>query len=269
MKRVPVLLYHAVTDTPMPGPLAPFTVGVEQFNGHLDAIVAAGFETMTVSQLASAIRDGADVPSRPVLITFDDGLADFAHSAVPALGARGMTTTTYVTTSWIDRASHWSEGNESVSVPTLTSEQIAGFDRELVEVGSHGHTHIQMDLAGPDRLTAETSGSREILRELTGEEIRSFAYPHGYYSRAAREAVTRAGYQSACGVRNRVSSTLDDCLAIARLTVTSDLTADSLMSLIEIETPAGRPTGVERTKAWGWRQVRRCRSVTNRPDVVR
>ena len=63
------------------------------FRAHLDAVVASGRQAVTVSQYVDGRSGAAPLPPRPVLITVDDGFADFAGNALPALTERGLPST--------------------------------------------------------------------------------------------------------------------------------------------------------------------------------
>jgi len=99
--HVPILMYHSVADRPpastrglavRPGAL------VEQF-GHLRD---AGFTPLTFADLVVRLRDGEPaLPARPVVITFDDGYADFHTEALPILEQFGFAATVFVTTGWL------------------------------------------------------------------------------------------------------------------------------------------------------------------------
>ena len=39
----------------------------------LDALQEKGYTAVTVSDLLAYVQDGADLPEKPVMITFDDG----------------------------------------------------------------------------------------------------------------------------------------------------------------------------------------------------
>ncbi len=256
MSPVPILMYHAVTDDP-PGWIAPFTVSPAAFASHLDVLVASGREPLTVSQYVDGLRGVASLPPRPVLITFDDGFADFASNALPALAARQLPSTLYVTTGALaDRPS------ECVLPPAemLRSTDLAGLAAAGVEIGAHSHTHRQLDLLPAAEVRAEVAGSGDVLAQVLGHRIRSFAYPHSYWRAGVRRLVAAAGFDSACAVGNALSSAHDHPLSLARLTVRAGTPATTVASWL-----SGSGVGVlprsRRVLAFGWRQYRRLQQV--------
>src|SRR5919199_1775387 len=100
---VPILLYHAVTETPG-SHIAPFTVSPDTFARQLDVLVEAGYHCVTFGELMAAEATGR--PPGPggkvAVLTFDDGFADFAAAALPALRERSLVSTLYLTTGWLD-----------------------------------------------------------------------------------------------------------------------------------------------------------------------
>lgn len=249
---IPVLLYHSVSEDP-PAWIAPFAVTPDMFGRHLEEVVASGRTAITVSQLADGIRGLARLPERPVVITADDGFADFAENAVPALARRNLPSTLYVST-----GSVYGSAFESALPPArmIAWSQVAELEEAGVEIGAHSHTHRQLDLLSLREVTDELRKSGDLLAASLGHPIRSFAYPHGYWRRAVREQVVSAGYESACGVGNSLSSRLDHLYSLARLMVTST-TSPGLVGSWLRGTSAPVGPGGRRLRAWGWRQYRR------------
>jgi peptidoglycan/xylan/chitin deacetylase (PgdA/CDA1 family) len=61
----------------------------------------------------------------------------------------------------------------------MTSEQVAGLFRAGMEIGAHTVSHSLLRGLDDERARAEVTQSRARLRDITGCDIRVFAYPNG------------------------------------------------------------------------------------------
>jgi peptidoglycan/xylan/chitin deacetylase (PgdA/CDA1 family) len=207
---IPVLLYHSVSNRPDPA-IREYTVTPFQFRRQLDLIVDARLTPLTVSELAARTAAGSGYPSRPIVITFDDGYRDTLETAAPELAARGLSATVYLTTGPL--RGRWSS-NSRLSWQDLGDLEAAG-----LEIGSHSHSHPELDVL-PRRLASlEIRSSRERLEHWLGHPVASFAYPHGFSDAWVRSEVRAQGFDSACAVRNAFSHPGDDRWRISRLTL--------------------------------------------------
>jgi peptidoglycan/xylan/chitin deacetylase (PgdA/CDA1 family) len=213
---VPILLFHSVSNDPDPW-IRRFAVAPGAFSWHLDLIAAHGATTLTVSGFVDALsRSGTGLPGRPVLITFDDGFADFGATALPALRERDMVATLYPITDFVGRRSPG-------GAPMLGWDDLCELGvSDDVEMGGHTVTHPQLDAIPAARARVEIAQCKATLEDRLGTPVRSFAYPHGYSSAAVRTMVREEGFDSACAVKNAFSSADDDRFALARLTVRAD-----------------------------------------------
>ena len=265
MSRTPILVYHSVCADP-PDWIAPYSVSPKTFSTHLDAVAASGRQPLTVSQYADCLRGPATPPPAAVLITVDDGFADFAEHALPALADRKMPGTLYVTTGALA-----DQRQESVlpSARMLRSTDLPGLETAGVEIGSHSHTHRQMDLLPDREVEHELSLSGEMLAETLGHSIRSFAYPHGYWRRQILPLIRKAGYDSACAVGNALSRAGDDVLTLPRLMIRAHTDAQVVAAWLA---ESGPPVSARsyRASAFAWRQYRRAaamRTATRGPEA--
>ncbi len=139
----------------------------------------------------------------------------------------------------------------------LSWSQLGELEGLGVEIGSHSHTHSQLDVLGRRGVNDEARVSKELLEDALGHPIASFAYPHGFHSARTKRAVVSAGYQSACAVKNALSSDSDELHALARLTVQADTPLRQFSEwLNERGTPIAPIPDRMRTSAWRW--YRRC-----------
>ncbi|GAA4113414.1 hypothetical protein GCM10022284_65120 [Streptomyces hundungensis] len=211
---IPVLLYHAVMDDP-PAWIGEFTVPPRQFEAQLDAIRDSGRTPVTIGTLAAHFAQGAPLPPRPVVLTFDDGFADLPRRTAEALAERGVPATAYLTTGAITR------GRRCLlpPAPMMTLGQARLLEEYGMEIGAHTVSHPQLDTLGRRALQNELADARAELEDTLGHRICHLAYPHGYNSPAVRRAARAAGYETAVAVRHALSSERDEAYRIARLIV--------------------------------------------------
>lgn len=265
MALVPILLYHSISSDPIPL-IRDFAVDLPTFREHLDLVVAHELEPLTVSAyLDASARGDTALLERAVVITFDDGFEDFASAALPALRERGLNATLYVTTGVLRGAAEPAPGDE-ISPHMLSWEQIGALGADAaVEIGGHSATHPQLDTLARARLRDEVGGCKRELEDALGEEVRTFAYPHGYSGPRVRRAAREAGYRGACGVKNALSDEADDSFSLARLMVYSDTSSEQVGAWLE-RRGAPPPPRRESARTRGWRAYRHARALlTRRP----
>ncbi|MEA2973850.1 MAG: hypothetical protein QOG82_2308 [Actinomycetota bacterium] len=263
-QRIPIFNYHTVTDHPQPG-IAGFAVRPDDLARHLDLIVARHCTALTISALVDLLDRDLAPPPATVVITFDDGYEDNLAVAAPLLVARGLPATVFVTTGFLPGCPGGS--NLSPPGPMLPWECLPDLETAGLEVGSHSHTHPEMDVLSRTAASHEIRHSKALLEEALGHSVESFAYPHGYATSWLQQEVCRRGFRSACGVRDAFSHTGDNRWLLSRLIVGSTTTCDQIDRLLR---GTGAPTAGahERLLTKGWRAARRVRSAVL-PDPVR
>jgi peptidoglycan/xylan/chitin deacetylase (PgdA/CDA1 family) len=252
---VPVLGYHSISDERRDGTLR-WSVSPGDFDEQMALIRERGHTPLTVTRYAAVLRGLAPLPPRPVLITFDDGFADLADTALSVLRRYDLTATAYVITSRLGVAP--SPGGD----PVLDWDGLRELGAHGVEIGSHSRTHHALDCLRPRELHSEIAGSRRELEDGLQAPASSFAYPYGYHSPAVRRAVHAAGYSSACGVKNALSHEEDDVFAIARILIERDTGTAALDALLD---GRGWPLAWrgEHLRTRGWRAYRRIRHLVH------
>lgn len=256
---IPILLYHSVQPAPPPR-FAPWAVSPARFAEHLDELARLQLVALDVAQLLALRAQRRHLPPNAVVITFDDGLADFAQHAWPALAARGLPATLYVTAGLLGASSQWLRGQGAGALPMLDAGALCELAADGVHIGAHSLTHPQLDLLGTDDARREIAGSKERLEQVLGAEVDSFAYPHGYHNRVVKQLVIEAGYGSAAAVRNALSHAQDDRFALARYTVMGNCSAAALGEVLAGRS-VPRAAGARRLRAGAWRAVRKARAT--------
>ncbi|HEY3902892.1 MAG TPA: polysaccharide deacetylase family protein [Streptosporangiaceae bacterium] len=210
---VPILMYHEITAEPTStGRLA---VSPDTFAQQLRFLKAAGYTALTAGQFASSA--GTSLPAKPVVLTFDDGFADFYDNALPLLLRYGFTGTLFVTSGWTGGSGEYLSKHRPPGM--LTGAQVREIADAGIEVGAHSVTHPELDQLSAGLLRQELVGAKQALEDLLGAAVPGLAYPFGYSSKAVRDSAAIAGYEYACVVGNRFATTCADRLALPRLTI--------------------------------------------------
>jgi peptidoglycan/xylan/chitin deacetylase (PgdA/CDA1 family) len=248
---IPILLYHSISDHADAENL-PFTVSPAVFAEHLDVVASSGLSVLTVGQLVAARRKGAKLNGSTVVITADDGYADTRDVFAETLLAAGMSATVYVSTGTIGQEVR---GKEMLSWSATRDLAAMG-----IEVGSHGHHHLQLDTRPHRRVAEELRRSRQQLEDQLGQPSETFAYPYGYHTPKILDLVRRAGFESACAVKNALSHDDDDIFALSRLTITRVATPEMVAAFLRGEARLAPRRRHLKTRAW--RVARLARHLT-------
>lgn len=206
----PILLYHEINETGE----GDSSIAKEVFLAHLDAMKDAGYQTITFEPMIDYVENGTELPSNPILITFDDGYLSNYEIAWPALAERGMTGTVFVIGHAVGKNTYKDTG-----IPTLPHFSYAQ-TREMIKSGtisvqSHTYDLHQYQSLEPNSTYREgglprrdeepEEYRRALYKDLrcsvsemetqTGEPLLVLAYPYGLYTQDSEEICSDLGIQ--------------------------------------------------------------------------
>jgi len=182
---VPILLYHRIGISPTNNQ---YYLAPEKFEQQMKLLHDWEYTVIPVEQLVTAIKEGAELPPRPILITFDDGDISVYTTAFPIMKKYGLTGVVYIVGNYMGTDGYMSAGQ----IKELVA---AGW-----EVGSHSRSHRDLTRLAPELQRMEIVEARKVLQEATGDEVLSFAYPFGLMNSAVGDYAHFAGYIAAMGL---------------------------------------------------------------------
>jgi len=224
---VPILTYHELRSPP-PAPRSPASASLwvkgARFSSQMRGLARAGYHGVTLSQVWDAWHGGRALPSKPVVVSFDDG-----YAAQYSTGARVL------------RSLRWPAVlNLEVSrldVPGgISSPRVRTLVKRGWEIASHTYTHPDLTRVSSSQLTHEVADSRAELRRRFGVDVPFFCYPYGRTSSEVEDAVAGAGYSGATTVSAGVAAPSTDPLELPRVTVRPHDTATSLAQRLTTKT---------------------------------
>lgn len=183
--RLPVLLYHNVGPRRHPEHQE-LTLSAGKFERQMRWLAAHRYTSITASDWLAWCREARPLPSKPVLITFDDGYADIGRYALPVLRRHGFRALVFVVTGQVGGTNSWDQA------PMMTGEQIRGWADQGIEFGAHSRTHPDLRALSATELDYEIKASREDLREILGADVAAFAYPYGFHNQDVQRCASEA-----------------------------------------------------------------------------
>ncbi len=260
MSTLPILMYHSISTCHNPR-FAPFTVAPTRFAEQMAYLRDHDYTPVTVTQWVDAVaQGGATLPVKPVILTFDDGFADFFTDALPVLTRYNFAATVYIATAFVNGTCAWLHRDGEGTRPMLTWQQIATMHACGIECGAHSHTHPQLDMLSPALAHDELARSKERIEQQLGQAVMSCAYPYGYYTATTQRLARAIGYTSACAVKHMRTSTSTHRFALTRLMVHSNTDSAVFAALLIGQSSYSEKlmTAYRRARTPIWQVVRRC-----------
>ncbi|UYZ64231.1 polysaccharide deacetylase family protein [Hymenobacter weizhouensis] len=185
--QVPILCYHQIREwRPKDSKGAKdYIVPVERFKEQIKMLADSGYHTILPDQLFAYLTTGAPLPSKPVMLTFDDTDLDQFTVARPTLDKYGFKAVYFIMTVSIGRPRYMSKA------------QIKQLADEGNVIGSHTWDHHNVKkYQGQDWVTQIEEPTKK-LEEITGKKINYFAYPFGLWNPEAIPELKKRGMDAA------------------------------------------------------------------------
>ncbi len=119
-RSLPVLLYHYISRSP-----GAINVCPENFEIHCQGMARAGYRGVSLERAADYLLNGAPLPKKSVLITFDDGFLDNIAHALPSMLRHGHSGTVFAVAQRLEQASNApfsvDDSEATVDVPFVTN----------------------------------------------------------------------------------------------------------------------------------------------------
>lgn len=197
----PILMLHEVLPDGV-SPMPPYSITVSTLRTILLDFTARGYKSGT---LHDALQPPGTLVKRLVL-TFDDGTADFLEYALPVLQEFNFSATLFIVAGLIGGRRTWSspgDGPELVPVPLMGAADLRGLAGQGFTIGAHTMHHRPLSSIPVTEAAEEVATSRYVLSDLLGAPVDWFSYPYNAADATTRALVWGAGYTGACGGYNQ------------------------------------------------------------------
>ncbi|MBI9048535.1 MAG: polysaccharide deacetylase family protein [Anaerolineaceae bacterium] len=195
-------------------------IAVEDFRYQLKVLKDSGYTTIPISLLTEAIRNGAELPPKPLIITFEASHRNIYEITFPIMQEFGFTGTVFL-------VENYHNGKYMA-----TSDQIKELIAAGWEIGSKGKTG-EANLTTPGiELGPEISGSRLFLEEAYGVPVNIFSYPYATADGNVTSRVAEWGYIGAVGIFKATTYNLGNIYYLPRYEVLNTWTDEDFFNIL-------------------------------------
>lgn len=186
---IPVLLYHDfVATVPDTDPNNFEYINTpESFEENIKTFLNNGYTIMSMKELDAANKGKMELPSKPIVITFDDGYYSNYEYIYPILKKYHVKASIFIVTDNI--------GKEIDGIKYLGWEECLEMQNSgLVEIFSHNKKHVFYNKRPVRELRDDVKESYEMIEKYLGkQDLKVFAYPYGAYTAETVRALKNNG----------------------------------------------------------------------------
>lgn len=211
-QRVPILMYHSISDDPESAshPYYHINTAPAVFADQMRFLSENGYTVVDLKTLKNLFGTNEKITKKNAVITFDDGYGDFHSNAFPVLQKYHFPATVFLPTAFIGNQQNKLRGKRH-----LTWSQVSELSNRGIRFGSHTITHPELSRLNNEVVEYEISESKKTIEGMIGKEIDTFSYPFRFpdgnnqFIEDLRRLLQQHGYQ--CGVSTRIGTTsMDD-----------------------------------------------------------
>ena len=248
--ELPILRYHHLVEE---GEASGSVISAAAFARQMQALEDAGYTPVDIWQMRDYVEKGAELPEKPILITFDDGYESNYSIAYPILKEHNFKATIFAIGVSMGKDTYKDTGKPML--PHFSLEQAREMtDSGLITVASHGWDVHQVEgldeePVRPGVLMREGETEEEYvealtqdakkMQELLGDAANFFSYPSSRHDERSLVILNQAGvFATVAGdaPRTLLIRGLPQCLLdMPRQLVTESMSGEDLLAAIEAE----------------------------------
>ncbi|UKJ08586.1 polysaccharide deacetylase family protein [Solitalea lacus] len=216
-KEVPILCYHQIRDWKASDSKAAkdYIIPVSTFKAHMKMLADSGYHTVLPDQVYNYLVYGDPLPTKPVMLTFDDTEENQFLVANEELKKYGYKGVYFIMTVSIGRPKY------------MSKDQIKKLSDEGNVIGSHTWDHHNVKkYQGQDWVT-QIEKPTKTLESITGKKIDYFAYPFGLWNKQAFPELKQRGFKAAFSLADKKDQE-DPLFTIRRIIASGYWSANTL-----------------------------------------
>ena len=214
--EVPIIMYHSITlDSEK---CDEYIVSLDQLRSDIEYLKENNFTPVYVNDLIRYVNYNGDLPDKPIILTFDDGMYNNYEYLIGLLRSEDFKATLSIVGSYTVDAS------ESGERPSALYSYLRWYDiKEMRESGFYEFCDHSFDMHKLDgrkgilpkqneseqeyrhALISDVDGMQKLFEQNCGFRPNVFTYPYGFTCAESKEIIKELGFEAAMGVEEKTN----------------------------------------------------------------
>lgn len=207
--KASILMYHSIDNN---GVL--FTVTTEDLEKQLIFLKKEKYNVIKLAELVEKLRNKEKIPSKTIVLTFDDAYRDNHLNAFPLLKKYNLPATVFIPTAYVGKEMINSEGK---TIPIMSWSEAREMEESgLVDFASHSHTHPMMNRIAFEEFANEIKTSENLLGQNLKRPVKIFSFPKGKFKPEHEVYLKKQNYLGAVTVKEGLVGPSDNLFTLKR-----------------------------------------------------
>jgi len=205
--QVPILCYHQIRNWKAKDSQTDkaYIIPPSAFNAQMKMLSDSGYHSILPDELHDYLTIGKPLPSKPIMLTFDDSNADQFTAARPVLIKYHFKAVYFIISGKIGTHKWF-----------MNSRQVRQLSDEGNMIGCHTRDHTDFRKLKGAEWQVQIADSKHELEGITGKPASYFAFPFGEWNRAGLPKLHRLGFKAAFALEQPRDS-MDPVMTIRRI----------------------------------------------------
>lgn len=173
-KQIPIICYHQIRDwKPTDSKSSKdYIIPPSIFQEQIKMLADSGYHTILLDQLYNYLTHNSPLPSKPVMLTFDDTDEDQFTVGAPTLEKYGFRGVFFIMTVSLNKLPHY-----------MTKDQVKELSLKGHDISSHTWDHHMFTkYTSPKDWETQVDKPKKEIEEIIGKPAPYFAYPYGLWN---------------------------------------------------------------------------------------
>ncbi|MBE5759209.1 MAG: polysaccharide deacetylase family protein [Clostridiales bacterium] len=217
--EVGIVMYHSILGSDEKA--GKYVITPEVLENDLRYLKEQGFTTVFISDLIEWVKNGCDLPKKPIVLSFDDGYFNNLSYALPLLEKYDMKAVISVIGRYTEEYSKSSDTPNN-NYSHLTWDDLKELSSRF-EILNHSYDlHSEETRMGlrflpneskasfQEKVGADIAKMQALLKEQLGINCRTFTYPYGYITEENKALIRNMGFEASLSCYEHINTLCHD-----------------------------------------------------------